>query len=101
MINVGIVGGTGYTGVEFCGRLRSIRMPACVPFLRAPRPVLLSRTIFPACVDSSTSSSCADDADLGSCDVVFYATPNGMPWKGFVCCWTTALRSSTCLLTSH
>ena len=56
MINVGIVGGTGYTGVELL-RLLAHPHARVRAFLRAPRPVLLSQTIFPACVDSSTSSS--------------------------------------------
>jgi N-acetyl-gamma-glutamyl-phosphate reductase len=79
MINIGIVGGTGYTGVELLrllaqhpeAKLRSItsrkdsgtRVADMFPSLRGA-------------VDLAFADPA--DADLGSCDVVFFATPHGV-----------------------
>ena len=79
MIKVGIVGGTGYTGVEL---LR----------LLAPHPgvelrVITSRKedgmpvadMFPSLRGHvSLAFSAPEKADLASCDVVFFATPHGV-----------------------
>ena len=57
MINVGIVGGTGYTGVELLRLLAQhphARVRAVSSRTEAGTPVA---DYFPACVDSSTSSS--------------------------------------------
>ena len=79
MINVGIIGGTGYTGVEL---LRILTMHP-----DAEIKVITSRgeagtevcELFPNLrghMDLRFVSP--DDADLKSCDVVFSATPNGI-----------------------
>lgn len=79
MIKVGIVGGTGYTGVEL------LRLLACHP--RARLHTITSRAeagiavsaLFPnlrRAVDAAFSDP--KDAPLKTCDVVFFATPNGV-----------------------
>jgi N-acetyl-gamma-glutamyl-phosphate reductase len=78
-VNVGIVGGTGYTGVELLRMLTlhphakvtmitsrkeaGIRLDAMFPSLRGRCELVFS--------DTAT-------ADLTQCDVVFYATPHGV-----------------------
>lgn len=79
MINVGIVGGTGYTGVELLrlfaqhpeARVRAItsRKDAGTPVARM-FPNLRGRY--------DLSFSDPKDADLGACNVVFFATPHGV-----------------------
>ncbi|GGY26089.1 N-acetyl-gamma-glutamyl-phosphate reductase [Paludibacterium paludis] len=79
MIKVGIVGGTGYTGVELLRLLAlhphakvcavtsrkeaGMRVDAMYPSLRGYTDVVFSTP---------------EDAGLGECDVVFFATPNGI-----------------------
>lgn len=82
MISVGIVGGTGYTGVELVRIL-----------LRHPQvqiKALTSRTEAGTRVDSMFPSlrgltdlefSNVDQQVLNSCDVVFFATPHGVAMK--------------------
>lgn len=79
MIKVGIVGGTGYTGVEL---LRLLSMHPQVELhaitSRADAGTLVSK-MFPSLrgiVDISFSHP--DEARLEECDVVFFATPNGI-----------------------
>lgn len=82
MIRAGIVGGTGYTGVELIGILaghpdvelscvtsraeEGVRVDAHFPSLRGFCDLAFE--------DPAKS-------DLGSCDVVFFATPNGVAMK--------------------
>lgn len=79
MIKVGIVGGTGYTGVEL---LRLLSMHPQVEFTaitsRADAGTPVSQ-MFPSLrgfLDISFSHP--DTAYLEQCDVVFFATPNGI-----------------------
>lgn len=81
-IKVGIVGGTGYTGVEL------IRLLSNHP--QATITMLTSRTeagkkvseIFPSLRGvSELVFSDADDEKLTECDVVFFATPHGVAMK--------------------
>ena len=78
-LKIGIVGGTGYTGVEL------LRLLAVHP--NAELAVITSRgeaglpvaDMFPSLrgyVDIAFSDPA--QSDLGSCDVVFFATPNGI-----------------------
>ncbi|MGZ8215415.1 MAG: N-acetyl-gamma-glutamyl-phosphate reductase, partial [Methylosarcina sp.] len=78
MIRAGIVGGTGYTGVEL---LRILALHADVEMT-----VVTSRTDSGSRVDSLYPSlrgyidatfSAPDVDSLAECDVVFFATPNG------------------------
>lgn len=80
MIKVGIVGGTGYTGVEL------LRLLACHP--NADVAVITSRSeagvrvcdMYPNLRGhyDDLAFSVPDAAVLGSCDVVFFATPHGV-----------------------
>ena len=82
MISVGIVGGTGYTGVEL------LRLLLRHPIVRVD--VLTSRTENGRRVDDMFPSLrghtelCYSDLivdDLKKCDVVFFATPHGVAMK--------------------
>lgn len=79
MIKVGIVGGTGYTGVEL------LRILAQHP--KARLKVITSRQesgvgvdeLFPSLRGQIALKFCDPaQADLSKCDVVFFATPNGI-----------------------
>ena len=79
VINVGIVGGTGYTGVELL-RLLSVHPQVTLKAItsrgEAGKKVA---ALFPSLrgyVDLSFSAP--DDAPLDRCDIVFSATPNGV-----------------------
>ena len=79
MINVGIVGGTGYTGVELL-RLLAGHAKANLQVItsRADAGTLVSQ-MFPSLrglVDLPFTHP--DQAQLENCDVVFFATPNGI-----------------------
>ena len=79
MIKVGIVGGTGYTGVELLRLLAQhpgVVLAAITSRKEAGMPVA---EMFPSLrgrVDLAFSTP--DDANLKGCDVVFFATPNGV-----------------------
>ena len=79
MVKVGIVGGTGYTGVELLrllARHPQIRLEAITS--RAEAGMAVS-ALFPnlrRVVDIAFSDP--QEAPLKSCDVVFFATPNGV-----------------------
>ena len=79
MIKVGIVGGTGYTGVELLRILaqhREVRLEAITSRKEAGMRV---DAMFPS-LRGRVELSFADPAqtDLGRCDVVFFATPHGV-----------------------
>jgi len=72
MIKVGIVGGTGYTGVELLRLLAvhpEVDLIAITSRAEAGIPVA---EVFP-----NLRFSAPDQAALGICDLVFFATPNG------------------------
>jgi len=82
MVSIGIVGGTGYTGVELVRLL--LRHP------QAHIKALTSRTEAGLRVDAMFPSlrgltdlefSNVDQAVLNECDVVFFATPHGVAMK--------------------
>ena len=79
MIKVGIVGGTGYTGVELLRLLAvhpDVQLTAITSRKEDGLPVA---DMFPSLrgrVDIAFSST--DKADLKKCDVVFFATPHGV-----------------------
>ena len=76
MINVGIVGGTGYTGIELLrvlGLHDHVELRAITSRKEAGMPVA---DMFPSLRGHvALTFSDPDKADLGSCDVVFFATP--------------------------
>jgi len=82
VVKVGIVGGTGYTGVEL------LRLLAMHPNVEVS--VITSRTetgyrvdaLFPSLRGYSDLVFCEPDIQiLSACDVVFFATPNGTAMK--------------------
>jgi N-acetyl-gamma-glutamyl-phosphate reductase len=79
MIKVGIVGGTGYTGVELLRLLAqhpNVELTAITSRKEAGMPVA---EMFPSLRGHvSLAFSTPDEAPLKSCDVVFFATPNGV-----------------------
>lgn len=88
MIKVGIVGGTGYTGVELLRLLAAHpNVELTVITSRGEQGVQVSQ-LFPNLRDRVDLAFVEpDDAVLKGCDVVFFATPNG-----------TAMQSALALL---
>jgi N-acetyl-gamma-glutamyl-phosphate reductase len=79
MIKVGIVGGTGYTGVELL-RLLALhpQVELCAITSRADAGTPVSQ-MFPSLRGYVDLCFChPDEAHLERCDVVFFATPNGI-----------------------
>ena len=78
MIKTAVVGGTGYTGVELLRLLAGhpgVELAVITSRGEAGRPVA---ELFPnlrGCLDLAFSAP--DVATLKSCDLVFFATPNG------------------------
>jgi len=79
MIKVGIVGGTGYTGVELLRLLTrhpQVELKAITSRKEAGMPVA---DMFPNLRGRvKLAFSTPEDAGLENCDVVFFATPNGV-----------------------
>lgn len=79
MIKVGIVGGTGYTGVELLRLLErhpQVELKAITSRKEAGMPVA---EMFPNLRGRVTLAfSTPEEAGLENCDVVFFATPNGV-----------------------
>jgi N-acetyl-gamma-glutamyl-phosphate reductase len=78
-IKVGIVGGTGYTGVELLRLLVNhpqVRLTAVTSRSEAGMPVA---DLFPSLRGHlDLAFSTPDDSPLSDCDLVFFATPNGV-----------------------
>lgn len=82
MIKVGIVGGTGYTGVELLRLLAQhpeVKLEAITSRGEAGQPVSAIYPNLRGRVDIAFSEP--DIERLAACDVVFYATPNGIAMK--------------------
>ena len=82
MIKVGIVGGTGYTGVELLRLLAThpeVELQAITSRSEAGRPVSAIYESLRGHVDLSFSEPDIDT--LTACDLVFFATPNGTAMK--------------------
>ena len=79
MIKVGIVGGTGYTGVELLRLLAvhpGVQLTAITSRKEDGLPVA---DMFPSLRGRvSLAFSAPDKVDLKQCDVVFFATPHGV-----------------------
>lgn len=82
MIKVGIVGGTGYTGVELLRLLAlhpQVKLVAITSRSEAGMPVA---DMFPNLRGKVELTFSEPDAKtLGACDLVFFATPNGTAMK--------------------
>ena len=79
MLNIGIVGGTGYTGVELLrllSRHPSARIRAITSRKEAGMPVAEMFPSLRKAVDLAFSTP--EEAGLDKCDVVFFATPHGV-----------------------
>jgi len=79
MIKVGIVGGTGYTGVELL-RILSQHPEVSLQAITSRKEVGLAvADMFPSLRGKVTLKFCDPaEAGLDKCDVVFFATPNGI-----------------------
>ena len=79
MVKVGIVGGTGYTGVELLRLLSmhpQVELTAITSRKEAGLPVA---DMYPSLRGRvSLKFSTPDEARLDECDVVFFATPHGV-----------------------
>ena len=82
MIKTGIVGGTGYTGVELLRLLAGhpeVEMALITSRSEAGLPVA---EMFPSLRGRvNLAFSAPNPEDLAACDVVFFATPNGVAMK--------------------
>lgn len=82
MIKVGVVGGTGYTGVELLrllSRHPEVSLEAITSRTEAGMPVA---EMFPSLRGYvNLRFSTPDEARLDRCDLVFFATPNGVAMK--------------------
>jgi len=79
MIKAGIVGGTGYSGVELlrlCAQHPAVELAAITSRKEAGTPVAAMFPSLRGHVDLAFSQP--DDPSLGQCDVVFFATPSGV-----------------------
>ena len=79
MIKAGIVGGTGYTGVELLRLLAQHPEVELAAITSRKEAGMLVAEMFPSLRGRvSLAFSTPDEAPLTSCDVVFFATPNGV-----------------------
>lgn len=79
MIKVGIVGGTGYTGVELLRLLVQHPQVELAAITSRGEAGTAVADMFPSLRGRvSLKFSDPKDAPLGACDVVFFATPNGI-----------------------
>lgn len=79
MINVGIVGGTGYTGVELL-RLLALHPKVKIKAITSRNEAGINVTDLFTNLRGHIDLKFSDPADakLNKCDVVFFATPNGI-----------------------
>ena len=79
MIKVGIVGGTGYTGVELLRLLAQHPNVEITAITSRSEAGMSVAEMFPSLRGAISLKFCKPDAaTLESCDVVFFATPNGI-----------------------
>ena len=79
MVKIGIVGGTGYTGVELLRLLARHPQAELVSITSRKEAGMPVADMFPSlrgCVD--LAFSVPDHARLSQCDIVFFATPHGV-----------------------
>ena len=79
MIKAGIIGGTGYTGVELLRLLHNHAQVEVIAISSRSEAGQLVGEFFPSLAGQTDLAFTApDDAVLDKCDVVFYATPHGV-----------------------
>lgn len=82
MIKAGIVGGTGYTGVELLRLLAQHPDVELAAITSRKEAGMAVADMFPSLRGRvSLAFTTPEDAPLKSCDVVFFATPNGVAMK--------------------
>lgn len=82
MIKVGIVGGTGYTGVELLRLLADHDQVEVVAITSRSEAGLRVDEMFPSLRGHyDLAFSDASDDSLAACDLVFFATPNGVAMR--------------------
>lgn len=78
MINVGVVGGTGYTGVELLRILAQHPKATIKTVTSRSDKGLIASELYPNLRGAVDIAFCEPDREtLSECDVVFFATPNG------------------------
>lgn len=83
MIKAGIIGGTGYTGVELLRLLHNHSEVEVVAISSRSLNGKKVSEIFPSLVGQSDLEFSLPDSDaLNDCDVVFFATPHGVAMEG-------------------
>ena len=83
MIKAGIIGGTGYTGIELLRLLHSHEAVEVVAISSRSLDGKRVDEIFPSLAgQSNLTFSLPDNAILDSCDVIFFATPHGVAMEG-------------------
>ena len=83
MIKAGIIGGTGYTGVELLRLLHNHPEVEVVAISSRSLQGKKVGEVFPSLINQSELVfSLPDDAILSSCDVIFFATPHGVAMEG-------------------
>jgi N-acetyl-gamma-glutamyl-phosphate reductase len=88
MIKVGIIGGTGYTGVELLRLLHNHPQAQVIAVSSRSEVGQLVSDFFPSLAGQiDLVFTAPDDAILETCDVVFFATPHGVAMEnaaGFI-----------------
>ena len=83
MIKAGIIGGTGYTGVELLRLLHNHNEVEVIAISSRSLDGKRVDSIFPSLVGhSELVFSLPNDAILNTCDVIFFATPHGVAMEG-------------------
>ncbi|MEO1939262.1 N-acetyl-gamma-glutamyl-phosphate reductase [Candidatus Thioglobus sp.] len=79
MIKAGIIGGTGYTGVELLRLLHNHAQVEVIAISSRSEAGQLVGDFFPSLAGQTDLAFTApDDAILDECDVIFFATPHGV-----------------------
>ena len=82
MIKAGIIGGTGYTGVELLRLLHNHEGVEVIAISSRSEAGQLVGDFFPSLAGQTDLAFTApDDAILDECDVIFFATPHGVAMK--------------------
>lgn len=83
MIKAGIIGGTGYTGVELLRLLHNHPQVNVVAISSRSLNGKRVDSIFPSLAgQSDLIFSLPSDETLNTCDIIFFATPHGVAMKG-------------------
>lgn len=93
MIEIGIVGGTGYTGVELLRLLLAHPEVSIRCITSRAEAGLAVADLFPSLRGRTALRFCEPDAaPLADCDCVFFATPNGVAMRHARALWASKAR---------